>query len=195
MLGLGRVFASLFVVSAAATLSAAQTKAIQHNIPPISEEQLSVYRGFLEKLGGVLHIKNLSKSTLPFNFDGFPEGRPCLTGIELENPSEALKAVHAFGPETMEGRGLTLVDPLERTKLLDERRGPSNQPSQAVQSGNDLDFLILSEIMFDTKHQFAILKYLLVCGTHCDSGATLVMEKIDGRWTTSPRRPCAMFLN
>jgi hypothetical protein len=195
MLGLRRVFASLFVLPVVATLSAAQTKTIQHNIPPVSEEQLSVYRGFLEKLGGVLHSKSLSKITLPFNFDGFPEGRPCLTGIELENPSEALKAVHTFGPEITEGRGLTLVDPFERTKLLDERSGSSNQPKRAVQSGNDLDFLILSEIAFDTKHQFAVLKYLLVCGTHCDSGATLVMEKIDGHWTTSSRRPCAMFLN
>jgi len=52
---------------------------------------------------------------------------------------------------------------------------------------------VLSEIAFDAKHQFAVLKHLLVCGQHCVSGATLVMEKAEGKWTTSSRRPCAMF--
>jgi hypothetical protein len=76
-----------------------------------------------------------------------------------------------------------LVDPIEQTK------------KQTTHSGNDLNFLVLSEIVFDVKHQFALLKYLVVCGHHCDSGATLIMEKIDGHWAASSRRPCAMFVN
>lgn len=164
---------------------------------PLTDEQLSVYSGFLDKFSA-LHIKNLSKITLPLDFNGFPEGRPCLAGIELENvnSSDALRTVHAFGPEIARGRELNLVDPLEQTKVLKQRKAASaNQSNSAAQSGNDLNFLVFSEIAFDTKHKFAIVKYLLVCGEHCDSGATLVMEKIDGRWTTSSRRPCAMFLN
>lgn len=159
-----------------------------------SEEQLSVYRGFLEK-SGALHFKNLSKITLPLNFDGFPEGRPCLAGIELENLPAALKPVHVFRPEIMKGMDLTLVDPLEQTRLLDERAKSSNQPKQTAQSRDDLNFLVFSEIAFDTKHQFAVLKYLVICGKHCDSGATLVMEKIGDHWTASSKRPCATFVN
>ena len=193
MRGLGRVLASTLMLTFVATLSVAQNKTVDSS-PSFSEEQLRVYRGFLEKFGA-LHFKNLSKSTLPLNFDGFPEGRPCLTGIELENPSAALKPVHIFRPEIMKGTDLTLVDPLEQTRLLDERAKSSNQPKQAAQDENDLNFLFFSEIAFDTKHQFAVLKYLLVCGKHCDSGATLVMKKIGDHWTTSSRRPCAMFLN
>lgn len=162
----------------------------------LTDEQLSVYRGFFDKFVG-LRIKHLSSLTMPLDFNGFPEGRPCLSGIELGNSSKALNTNHAFGPEITKGRELDLVDPVEQMELLKQRDMLSaNQPKRAAgESGDVLNFLILSEIAFDTTHRFAVVKYLRVCGEHCDSGATLVMEKVDGRWTTSSRRPCAMFVN
>jgi hypothetical protein len=194
MLGLKRILTSVLVLLVLASACGVQSKLV-YSGPPLTEEQLSVYRGFLDKFGA-LHIKNLSKITVPLDFKGFPEGRPCLTGIEFENPSNAPKTTHVFGPEITKGRELSLVDPLEQTKLLKPHNTASaNQPKQAARSGNDLNFLIFSEIAFDTKHEFAVVKYLLICGEHCDSGATLVMEKVDGRWTTGSRRPCAMFVN
>jgi hypothetical protein len=153
---------------------------------PLTDEQLSVYGGLLDKLSA-LHIKNLSNSTSPFDFDGFPDGRPCLSGIELEDPSDATKTTHGFGPKITKGRNLNLVDADQQTKLIKQR--------DAAQNGSDLRFLVLSETVFDTKHQFAVVKYRHVCGERCVVGATLVMEKIDGRWTASARRPCAMFAN
>ena len=183
------------VVSAVLALACGAQVNSAYSSSPLTDEQLSVYSGFLDKFSA-LHIKNLSKITLPLDFNGFPEGRPCLTGIELENSSDALKIAHVFGPEITNGRELKLVEPLEQTKLLKQRDTASaNQPKQAAPSGNDLNFLIFSEIAFDTKHRFAVVKYLLVCGEHCDSGATLIMEKVDGQWTTSSRRPCAQFVN
>jgi hypothetical protein len=162
----------------------------------VTVEQLTVYRGFLDKFSAPLHIKNLSKITLPLDFNGFPEGRPCLAGIELEKRSDTEKTTRGFGSEITSGRELILVDPVEQTKLLKQRHGASsNQPNQAAQNESDLNFLIFSGVVFDTKHKCAVVKYLLVCGEHCNSGATLVMEKIDGRWTTSSRRPCALFVN
>jgi hypothetical protein len=194
MLGLKGILTVVLVLLVLASVCGAQSRAV-YTSPPLTEEQLSVYRGFLDKFDA-LHIKNLSKITVPLDFKGFPDGHPCLTGIELENLSEALKTVHVFGPEITKGRDLSLVDPLEQTKVLKQHNTASgNQPAQAARSGNDLNFLIFSEIAFDTKREFAVVKYLLVCGEHCDSGATLVMEKVEGRWTTSSRRPCAMFLN
>lgn len=189
MLRVPRVVASMLVLAAVAMISATQTRP-GYSLP-LTEDQLSVYRGFLEKFEA-LHIKNLSKITVPLDFYGFPEGRPCLSGIELET-SDALKSAHAFGPEITKGRELNLVDPGEQTRLLEER---AKQSKQSRQTGNDdLNFLVFSEIAFDRTHQYAVLKYLLVCGKHCDSGQTLVMERIQGHWTTSSRRPCAIFLN
>lgn len=154
---------------------------------PLTEEQLSVYRGFLNKFS-FLHFKNLAKLTVPLDFKGFPEGRPCLHGIELGNLSDSLRTTRALGPQITQGTDLKLVDP-EREASPDDRK------EKNVQSTNsESDYLVLSEIAFDTKHQFAVLKYLLVCGQHCVSGATLVMEKMDGTWAVSPRRPCALFV-
>jgi len=139
-----------------------------HNPSALTEEQLSVYRGFLDKLGPPLHIKNIASVTVPFDFKGFPEGRLCLKGIKLESPLEALAATHAFGSEIGKGRELTLVDSHEQMNLFRKRD---------ARDKNDLDFVIFSEIVFDTKHQFAVLKYILVSGEHSDSGATLVLER------------------
>jgi hypothetical protein len=165
---------------------------------PLSEEQLSVYSGFLDKFS-LLHFRNLASVTVPFDFKGFPEGRPCLRGIELENLSEALRTAHTFGSEITKGRDLRLVDPLEQGKLLQQRDASSSNQKEKLtgedqKTGFELNFLVLSEIAFDTKHQFAVLKYLFVCGQRCVSGTTLVMEKVDGKWTASSRRPCAMFV-
>jgi hypothetical protein len=140
----------------------------------------------LDKLGPPLHIKNLASVTVPFDFKGFPEGRPCLKGITLESPLEALAATHAFGPEIGIGRDLKLVDSHEQINLFRKRD---------ARDKNDLDFLIFSEIAFDTKHQFAVLKYILVSGEHSDSGATLVLEKVNGQWTPRRGLACALFVN
>jgi hypothetical protein len=185
MLRVRRVIASMLVLAAVAMVSGAQTKPVYSRLP-LTEEQLSVYRGFLEKFE-TLHIKNLSKITVPLDFKDFPEGRPCLSGMEIEG-SEALKSSHAFGPEITKGRELNLVDPLEQIRLLEKRA------KQSGQREDDLNFLIFSEIAFDRTHRYAVVKYLLVCGKHCDSGQTLVMEKIGGHWTTSSRRACALFV-
>jgi hypothetical protein len=40
-----------------------------------------------------------------------------------------------------------------------------------------------------------VLKYILICGGRCDSGAAIVMEKVDGRWTAKPRLIRAGFFN
>lgn len=177
----------------------AQTKAVRSPLP-LTDEQLSVYQAWLDKIGPLLHIKNLANVTIPFDFKGFPEGRPCLNGIELENTSEPLKTTHVFGPDISKGRELGLVDRHEQMKLFPKGDAATgNQPKQANEKvpevANSPNFLIFSEIIFDTKHQFAVLKYILVCGQHCDSGTTRLMEKVDGKWTAKPRLVCAGFLN
>jgi hypothetical protein len=145
MLGMKRTLTSVLVLLVISLVCGAQSKPV-YSSPPLTEEQLNVYRGFLDKFSA-LHIKNLSQITLPLDFNGFPEGRPCLTGIELENSSDPLKIAHIFGSEITNGRELKLVDPLEQTKLLKQRDTASaNQPRQAALSGNDLNFLIFSEI-------------------------------------------------
>ena len=195
----GGVLASAIAALILALACEAQTKPVLSRLP-LTEEQLNVYRGWLDGLQPPLHIKNIANLTVPFDFKGFPEGRPCLKGIELENLSEALLSTHEFGPEILKGRELNLVDRHRQLQLFQKRdAGSANQPKQATQNAteakDDVNFVIFSEIAFDTKHQFAVLKFILVCGEHCDTGATRVMEKVGGRW--APRRGlvCAGFFN
>jgi hypothetical protein len=125
--------------------------------------------------------------------------RPCLNGIELENVSEAQRIIHTFGPEITKGRDLKLVDRHEQIKLLKQRDTSPNVSKEKVtadskQTGSELNFLVLSEIAFDKKHQFAVVKNLLRCGEHCGGGATYVMEKVDGKWIASSRPACALLI-
>ena len=149
---------------------------------PLDEARLKVYRAYLDILGPVLHVKNLADRTVLLDFRGFPSTRPCLKGIELENLSDE---THGFNPDTAKKWALDLVDRHEQLKLIASKDKP----------GPELNFLIFSEITFDRKHQFAVLRYLVVCGAHCDSGATRVMEKINERWVVSSRVVCAGFVN
>ena len=158
----------------------------------LSAEQLGVYRAFLRAFA-VSPLKNLASTTVPFDFNGMPEGRPCLRGIQLTNISVPLRTTHRFGQEITKGFNLKLVDSLEQAKLR-QQRDAEKTPDAAPKPGSGLNYLVLSEIAFDTKHRFAVVKYLLVCGQHCVSGATIVMEKAEGSWTTTSRRPCAIVI-
>jgi hypothetical protein len=184
-----RIFLAVFVLVVVVSGCRAQDKPVLSR-SPFSEEQLSVYRGFLDMLS-VLHSRNLSTVSVPFDFTGFPETRPCLNGIELENVSEAQRIIHAFGPEITKGRDLKLVDRHEQIKLLKQRDASPTVQKEKLTAESELNFLTLSEIVFDKKHHFAVVKYLLRCGEHCASGTVRVMENVDGKWVVSSRPACA----
>jgi hypothetical protein len=86
---------------------------------PLSKDQLSVYQGFLNRFSS-LNIRNLSSVTISFDFKGFPDGRPCLGGLELESVSEPLQTTHSLDQEITKRTDIRLVDPLEQGKLRQE---------------------------------------------------------------------------
>jgi hypothetical protein len=196
MFGVRNIAASLFAVMVFGTGGWSPDNPVASR-PPMNDEQLSVYRAFLDKFS-FLHFKNLASRTIPFDFKGFPETRPCLQGAELQNLNEALRTSHTFGPEITKGRDLRIVDSLEQEKLRQRwDESPSDQGKVGGENpvkNPEYSYLVLSEIAFDGKHQLAVLKYLLVCGARCESGATLVLEKAEGTWIVSSRRPCAIFV-
>ncbi|MGO9591089.1 MAG: hypothetical protein ACLP3K_13715 [Candidatus Acidiferrales bacterium] len=190
-----KALAALYVVIVLASPPKAQQQPVS-SASPINAEQIAVYRGFLEKFSSFLHFRNLSNVTVTFDFKGFPEGRPCLRGIELENDSEPFRTTHALPQEITKGMDIRLVDTVQKRELLQQRDALSkdqNKPALDDQRAHS-NVLVLSEIVFDTKHQFALVKYLLLCGQQCLSGDTLVMEKAHDEWIVSSRRPCAMFV-
>jgi hypothetical protein len=187
--------AALFVVIVLASPAKLQQQPVS-SASPLSAAQLAVYRGFLQKFSPSLHFRNLSNVTVTFDFKGFPEERSCLRGIELEKNSEPFRTTHALPQEITKGMDIRLVDTVQERELLQQRDRLSKDPNEPALDDPraNSNVLVLSEIVFDTKHQFAVVKYLLLCGQHCLSGATLVMEKTHDKWIVGSRRPCAAFV-
>jgi len=190
-----KALVTLLVLIVLASISTAQQQPVS-SASPLSAEQIAVYRGFLQKISPYLHFRNLSNVTVTFDFKGFPEGRPCLRGIELEKNSEPFRTTHALPQDVTRGMDVRLVDTVQKRELLQQRDAlPKDKDEPALDDRRArTNVLVLSEIVFDKKNQFALVKYLLLCGEHCLSGATLVMEKVDHEWIVSSRRPCATFI-
>ena len=74
-----------------------------------------------------------------------------LKGIDLEDASAALNTVHILGDEITKGRELRLVTPSELSTILD--RDPISSTDK------NLGVLVLSEVVFDANHRYAVLKY------------------------------------
>src|SRR5260370_40126187 len=128
--GTRRIFLGFSIVVILVTGCRAKDKAVLSR-SPFTEEQLGVYRGFLNMLPA-LHFRNLSTVSMPFDFAGFPETRPCLSGIELEDISDAMRTTHVFGPEITKGMDLKLVDRHEQIKLLKQQDASPNVQNEKL---------------------------------------------------------------
>ena len=122
-----------------------------------------------------------------------------MAGMQLENVFEAMRTAHTFGSDFVRGTELRLVNPLDQAKLFEEKESLSSGQTRGASKDipkmdSNLSFYVLSEIVFDTKHHFAVLKHLEICGQICVTGGTLVMEKVNDKWVVSSRRPCAMSI-
>lgn len=194
---LRRVAALLSLAGSLACGCHSQEKTIRSEMP-LTEEQMGVYSSFLDTFSA-LHFNNLANRTLRLDLSEVKQGSACLQGIELENLPELRRTTHPFGPKITEGRNLKLVDPLQQAELIEREEKSAKdkqvESEEASAAGRESDFLALSEIAFDKKHQFALLKYVVFCGSHCKHGAILVLEKDGTTWTAKSRRPCTMFVN
>lgn len=203
---LGKSFLSFIVVYTAFTtmgIGCRSKSEPQLAALPLSAEQIQVYRNFLEAFSS-LRFRRLANQTAPFLQADLPEGSPCVQGIDLEDQSSARKELHRFGPEITNQEDIILVDPVEQARLLEEKESELTIPSNATKEDKlkiteklafEYGFLGLSEIVFDKKHQFAVLKYVYFCGTHCKHGGTLVLEKVGSSWSAKTRRPCTLLIN
>jgi hypothetical protein len=168
---------------------------------PLSTDELEVYRALLNLLNSTpkTQVKNLVNQTSPFDISEVPEGTPCLQGIEFEKLSHGSRTVHSFGAEITDGMALKLVEPTEETKIIlrekDSASPKQKRPGGSAEAFSESGLLVVSEITFDKKHQFAGLKYVFFCGSHCKYEMTRVLEKVGGVWTTPVRRVCAVSLN
>jgi hypothetical protein len=164
---------------------------------PLTSEESQVYGDFIESSAS---FKFLSDRTFPLDLSSLAKDAPCLRGLQLEPSNESGKAVHSISPQALRGRSIHLVGYHEESEVLKQRDAEvaaHGTVSMMDPSGmiKDPGVLALSEIAFDKSHRFAVLKYVFLCGAHCNSGAIVVLEKVGSRWTGTTRRPCSFAVN
>lgn len=166
---------------------------------PLTTEELHVYRALLNLLNSQpkTQVKNLASQTSPFDISHLPVGSVCLQGIEFENPSKNSRTVHSFSAEIAKGMALNLVEPTDQAKILQEKDSTSPKQKRADDSAkaSESGLLVVSEIAFDKKQQFAVLNYVFFGGSRFKYETTRVLEKVGGEWTTPVRRVCSVSVN
>jgi hypothetical protein len=164
----------------------------------LTSDRLQVYADFIESFSKT-NFKFLSNRTFPLDLSGVDKDTACLQGLELEGTEEERKAVHLLGPEVLRGKAIRRVGAQEEGPILEQRDSETTMrgtgPGKDTSAAADPGILALSEIVFDKRHHFAVLKYVFLCGSRCNSGAILALEKVGPQWTGTTRRPCSFVLN
>lgn len=192
-----RVAMSFLLATAVASGCHSQQGVIRSD-SPLTEEQVSVYSSFFTNFSS-LHVKNLANRTARLDLSDVKESSPCLQGFQLENVPDSRRTTHPFSREITKGRDLRLVDAFQQAKTIEQEE--KNDTAQTGSSEHAetkpvlvSSFLVLSEIAFDKTHQYAALNYVFVCGTHCKTSQTFVMERVGAQWKVKGR-PCTMSVN
>ena len=188
--------------------------AAQNDVPqprvskdPLTDEQVAVYRAvLLDYLKDSKDSLNLSDKTRAMegawtSFDG-----SCPKNHVQDVTQSSHPIVHRFPPTTVLDKRIVIVDPSEQQKKID-KGDPQNLVKRAIDdhvpvSDTELDDSIkrafkhgvftLSEIMFDKKHQRALVSYSFVCGALCGNGNTLILTKAKGNWRVS--KTCSSWI-
>ena len=166
---------------------------------PLTSEQLQVYGDFIESFSKT-NVKFLSTRTFPLDLSSVGKDAACLQGLQLEGMDESPSSVHSLSPEVLRGHRIQLIGQKEESAILKQRdtdaAARGGDPIKDTSGmAKDPGILALSEIAFDKSHHFAVLKYVFLCGSHCNSGAVLVLEKVGSQWTGTTRRPCTFVVN
>jgi hypothetical protein len=159
------------------------------NPSPMNSDQTAVYRAFLGSYSQKGSALNLARRTVPFDFLR-ERGTECLRGIRFSAP-DVSASVHEFDAGTLPST-ITLVDSEEQERII--RNVDSKQTwrdnkfvNESLEKAQAAGFLILSEVAFDKKHEYAVVTFRFECWGLCGSGGTVVFKKHDGTWTPSSR--------
>ena len=165
----------------------------------LNSEQLHVYADFIQSFSKT-NFKFLSNETFPLDLSSLAKDAACLRGFQLDETKELSKRGHSLGPDVLRGASIHLIGQREELAILKQRDAEVvahgvNSMMNASGMIKDPGVLALSEIAFDKSHHLAVLKYVFLCGSHCNSGVVLVLEEVGSRWTAATRRPCSVAIN
>ena len=161
----------------------------------LTTEQVAVYRALIEDYSnGTNSPLNIAERTYPLD----ESDKACLKG-SLKRSESSVPIIHQIDSTLLVNRKFVLVDPDQQAELIkkndpqkilmnhtDENKVPSpteldNSVNRAFATG----LFTLSEILFDKKHQRAVVAYSFACGMLCGHGSTLVLRRVGSGWKVS----------
>jgi hypothetical protein len=180
-------------------LHGSSIRAYQDKQDALDSERLLVYQDLIASFSK-MKFKFLSNRTFSLDLRGIDKNAPCLEGLQLDSVGESNKATHLLDREVLRGNSIQLVSEQEELAVLKQRDASAaisdTEPKKDESiTTKDPGVLALSEIAFDKSHRFAVAKYVFLCGSHCNSGAILVLEKVESQWVGTTRRPCSFAVN
>jgi len=156
----------------------------------LTSDETVIYRAVLHRWAASNKTAlNVSNTTYPFNVDRV--SCECLQGVDLAAFLSASRSFH----------DLSLAILLQDMKLVDRRQQlmivRDNDPDRTMDKRTSVEngvrnafahgLFSMSEIVFDKEHLHAIVSYGFRCGLLCGSGATVVLEEVDGEWKVTDR--------
>jgi hypothetical protein len=166
----------------------------------LTPEQVQVYADFIDSFTQT-GFRVLLNRTFPLSLTVVAKDAECLQGIHLETVGKSGEGGHLLGPEVLRNHSIRIIGEQDESPVLKrQEKGAATVSTNSGGNGSgtltDPGILALSGILFDTSHHFAVIKYVFLCGTHCNSGGILVLEKFENRWSVKGR-PCdgSVFIN
>ena len=157
---------------------------------------MAVYKLILQqRVSHEQTLLNVSARTFPLDAANSLSGLSdvkCMKGILLENLSVSVShSFHELTTDVLPDKGTLLVDPDEQAKIVH-----ANDPSRTIGKGKPVESAVreafetalfsMSEIAFDKEHHYAACEATTFAEL-AGNGATVILEKIDGQWTTTDR--------
>ncbi len=168
---------------------------------PLTTAQLQIYQVFLnsDTNGSRSDHIRLSNQTAPLDLTDEKKRGGCLDELEFEESVHPEWIFHKFDPQTTFPANVELVDPKKQSATVRK-----NDPSRTIKQGKPVDdavqdafatgLLTVSEIAFDSTHEYAVMRFSFVCGMLCGHGETLVFRYVDGQWKHANKR-CSRWIS
>jgi hypothetical protein len=171
------------------TICSAEAIKPESSKEPLTEEQVSVYRAFLEnmltssQLNLPLHLVN---ETNPFVLSSFLLNQACVKGLLLEDVTDSAPSRHKLAEGVILNLKIVLVDPIKQ-------RGRPEKGESANRTIDNEQYLTLSEILFDKDHQHAVVSYIFEGDGIIGAVQTQILNKSGDKWKFDTQCIVLMF--
>ena len=162
-----------------------------------ARQQAAVYRAVLQDvLSNSKDMLNLANTTEPIRQSGALFNGACPKTPQPQVAQDASSVVHHLDPALVLKLKIVLVEPgpqeekikngdpaILMKRVIDDRQDvPQKQIDDATERAVKNGLLTLSEIIFNKKHNRALVSYSFVCGELCGYGNVLVLTKVGEKW-------------